>query len=65
MPIYSTVCPSCGNTKDVLIRNPCDGLPFCLAPDCKGQGYTAVERTISAPAQLHFKGAGWYKPGVS
>lgn len=66
MPLYSTVCPTCFNTKDVLVRSHSDPLPRCTEPlyqelPCD----TQLERTISAAAQFNLKGNGWYRPGVS
>ena len=56
MPLYEFKCPICKNT-DELISNCSDSVMFLNCDKCKCE----MERQISKPLGIHFKGSGFYE----
>jgi putative FmdB family regulatory protein len=55
MPIYEFKCPSCGETKDVLMKYGTDSAQNC--PRCG----TPMFKSFSAPLKFDFRGGGYYE----
>lgn len=55
MPIYEYKCVGCGRVKEMILSANLD-LPKITCGDCD----SSMVRVISAPADPHFKGPGFY-----
>lgn len=54
MPLYDYKCPTCGCIREIKASiNETPNLLHC--------GYKQMEKQVSTPASIHFKGSGFYK----
>jgi putative FmdB family regulatory protein len=54
MPLYEYQCEKCGKTFEIIQKF--SDTPLTVHEGCGGK----VEKQLSAPGPLHFKGSGWY-----
>lgn len=55
MPIYAYKCAQCGNTYEALQKLA--DKPLTVCPSC---GEHALEKQLTAPSHVVFKGTGYY-----